>query len=150
MRFERFDAKYDRTNFDCGHQAINHYLWNMANQHHKKGISKTHLLVDGDEILGFYTLSNMSIDNQTGFIKGYPRQIPAILIGRMGVSVKYQGQGLSKTLLSHAINKVQALSLDTGIAFVMIDAKTDELSQYYQRLGFKSIDGLLLLAIQQS
>lgn len=113
----------------------------MANQHVQRGISKTHILLNPEhKILGFYTLSNTSIVNIGKAFKGYPDRIPAILIGRLGVDGSEKGKGISKLLLSHALNKIKALSVDTGIAFVLIHAKDKKLATYYMQFGFESID----------
>lgn len=140
MRFERLAKHHDRQNFDCGQDDINTYLKNFANQHAKKNIAKIHILIDENnpnQIIGFYGLSNTELVMK---IKGYPNKIPAILIGKLGVDKAFQGQGFSKVLLSHALNKIKTLSLDTGIAFVIINAKTDELANYYKRFGFLPTD----------
>lgn len=140
MRFERLAKHHDRQNFDCGQDDINTYLKNFANQHTKKNIAKVHILIDENnpnQIVGFYNLSNTELVMK---ITGYPNKIPAILIGKLGVNKAFQGQGFSKVLLSHALNKIKTLSLDTGIAFVIIDVKTDELANYYKRFGFLPTD----------
>lgn len=154
MKFELLSKQHNRKSFDCGHPAINSYFWQMANQHAQKGISRTHLLTDDNSaILGFYTLSNTSIDNIGKVLNGYPERVPAILIGRIGVDVKSQGKGISKLLLSHAINKAKLLSLDTGIAFIIINAKDEQLAKYYANFGFHCMDKInddltLFLAIK--
>lgn len=133
MLFEKLSTHHDRANFDCGNDKINTYLHKFAKQHTKKGIAKVHILADNKTIIGFYTLSNAEL---TLSIQGYPNKIPAMLIGKMGVDKHYQGQGLSKVLLSHALNKIKWLSDETGIAFVIIDAKDEGLATYYQTFGF--------------
>ncbi|MFC0323953.1 hypothetical protein ACFFHT_10380 [Gallibacterium melopsittaci] len=113
----------------------------FAMQHSKRGIAKTHILIDTDApetILGFYTLSALYIDHSAFPLKNYPKHlfIPAMLIGRLAVDCRYQKQGYSKYLLASALKTVAKLSLDAGIACVVIDAKTDKLADYYARLGF--------------
>lgn len=137
MHFELLDKHHNRKGFDCGNQAINDYFHKMANQHAKKGIARTHLLMNGQVIVGFYTLSNTIIENTDKEIGSYPNKIPAILIGRMGVDLSYQGKGMSEVLLSHAIGKIKKLSFETGIAFIVIEAKTHKLADYYQGFGFE-------------
>lgn len=151
MQFERLSTYHDRQAFDCGNADINCYLQQYASQHAKKGIAKIHVLADSQTIKGFYTLSNAIIDNTDGQIKGYPKQIPAIIIGRIGVEKHFQGQGLSNLLLSHALRKIQQLSDDTGIAFVIIDAKDEKLAAYYQKFGFRltSVPLRLILSASQ-
>lgn len=136
MHFEYLNAHHNKAVFDCGNDEINHYLKTMANQHHKRGVARVHILVEETNIIGFVTLTSTMIDNSNLFIKRCPKQIPAILIGRIGVDKTYQGQGFSKLLLSHALKKIKSISLDSGIMFAIIDAKNDSLANYYQQYGF--------------
>lgn len=99
----------------------------------KKGVARVHVLADGKTIMGFYTLANISIELD---LKGYPRSTPAIMIGRMGVDNRYQGQGYSKILLSHAIQSIKHISTITGVMVIVIDAKDEQLAQYYEQFGF--------------
>lgn len=147
MQFSKLDDSHDKKAFDCGNDIINHYLKNMAKQHAKKGISKTHILHKDSQILGFYTLSNLHIENNDNQIKGYPRQIPAILIGKMGVDMRYQGQGLSKLLLSQALKHIKKIADETGIAFAIIDAKDESLASYYEKFSFQRSQNSLRLMI---
>lgn len=146
MEFDYLQPYHNRQSFDCGNDEINHYLWQMANQHHKKDIAKTHVLLNNQtNIVEFVTLSNIMIDNTSNGLKGYPRFIGAVLIARMGVDRVYQGQGISKLLLSHALKKIKRISLDSGSAFAVIDAKDDDLANYYECLGFDKTDSPLRL-----
>ncbi|UNU72814.1 GNAT family N-acetyltransferase [Moraxella nasovis] len=134
--FKKLDKHHDKQSFDCGQDEINAYLKTLAGQHIKKNIAKVHVLTNinnPNHIIGFYTLSNTELIMK---VKGYPNKIPAILIGKMGVDKAFQGQGFSKLLLSHALNKIKLLSNDTGIAFAIIDAKNHELANYDERFGF--------------
>lgn len=133
MQFELLGKHHNRAEFDCGQDEINRYLWTMANQHHKKGVARVHILADGKTIMGFYTLANISIELD---LKGYPHSTPAIMIGRIGVDNRYQGQGYSKVLLSHAIQSIKHISTITGVMVVVIDAKDERLAQYYKQFGF--------------
>lgn len=116
----------------------------MASQHARKDISVTHILADGCVIKAFYTLSNAHFDND-GF-KNYPRQIPIVIIGRIGVDKRYQNQGLSKQIIKHALQTIKQISQLSGTAFAILDAKDEYLAQYYERLGFIRINGGLKLA----
>lgn len=134
--FELLNSTHDRTAFDCGNVQINQYLQTMASQHHKKGIASVHVLVNGEQIKAFFTLSAISLDNTNNAIKGYPKQIPAVLIGRLGVDVAYQGQQLGDLLLSEALRFAKEIKKMAGVAFVVIDAKNESLANYYQKKGF--------------
>lgn len=131
--FEILSWHHDRQSFDCGNEPINHYLKTMANQHAKKGISITHILAHSSQIKGFYTLSCGYLEQK---IKGYPNKTPIVVIGRIGVDYRYQGQRLSQELIRNALQQIKQSSKTLGIAFAVIDAKDDKLAQYYERFGF--------------
>lgn len=133
--FEPLNKNHHRENFDCGDEFINRYLKTMANQHTKKGIAKVYVYAQNDNILAYYTLNSTELDNSNA-LKGYPNKIPAVLIGRMGVDDTAKGQGLSKIAIAHALQMAKKASDIIGIAFIVIDAKTDELVGYYQKFGF--------------
>lgn len=105
----------------------------MASQHHKKGVARVHVLADGKTIMGFYTLANISIELD---LKDYPRSTPAIMMGRMGVDNRHQGQGYSKVLPSHTIQSIKHISITTGVMVIVIDVKDERLAQYYEQFGF--------------
>lgn len=148
--FELLGKHHDRKGFDCGNEIINRYLQTMASQHAKKGTAKVHIVSDGTQIKGFYTLSAMSLDNSTRHLLGYPEQIPAVLIGRIGVDNRHKGQGLAALLISDAMHKIKQTSEQIGVAFAVIDAKNDALAQYYERLGFVRLPNSLRLVFATS
>lgn len=147
--FELLNKNHYRENFDCGDVFINRYLKTMANQHAKKSIAKVYVYAQNNNILAFYTLNSTELDN-SNTLKGYPNKIPAVLIGRMGVDNTTKGQGLSKIAIAHALQMIKQASEFIGIAFVVIDAKTDELVHHYQKLGFMLLaDKRLVYPISQ-
>lgn len=143
MDFEVLAKHHNKADFDCGNDDINRYLQTIASQHAKKNISITHILADGETIKAFYTLSNSQITDHQ--LKGYPKVIPAILIGRIGIDKRYQGQGLFKVIFAHAFLGIKKFARFSGMAFIIIDPKTDTLNQYYQNMGFMPFDGNRLI-----
>jgi hypothetical protein len=86
--------QHDRAGFDCGVEALNRYLKNLAAQHRIKGIATTFVLVDSDQptkILVYYSLSAATLlfeqltDADREGLPTYP--IPAVRIGRLAASV---------------------------------------------------------------
>lgn len=143
--FEPLDKHHDRTAFDCGQDDINRYLQTMASQHAKRGISQTHVLADDSVIKAFYSLTVGGLDNHAKIISGYPNHIPTVVIGRIGVSKDYQGQGLAKMAIAHALHAIKQISHMAGVAVVTIHAKDEALARYYERLGFiRLVDSLTL------
>lgn len=149
LSIEPLAKHHDRKTFDCGNDDLNRYLQTMANQHAKKGLSKTHVLIDSDnpsQILGFFTLVIGSIEPKD--ITAYPKNlpIPSVLIGRLAVANHAKGNGLSDFLMFKAFEMIKQIAKLAGVAFVTVEPKTFELTAYYERLGFvKTANPLFML-----
>lgn len=98
MRIVPFDRQYDRSSFDCGVPALNHYLQHQLSQDTKRRLAYGYLaLDDNDTIMGYYTLSAYAIpfdEISVELSKKLPHYnpLPAILMGRLAVDNRYHGQ----------------------------------------------------------
>ncbi len=143
MKFETLNTKeHDRKNFDCGVEALNQYLEKYANQDQKRGLTKIYILSEGDTIVGYYSLSAHSVlrDNLPKDIKigGYG-DIPFLLLGRLAVDKKYQGQGYGDALIFHAFKITMEIAEKVGILGIIVDAKNEDVISFYEGFGFKRL-----------
>jgi GNAT superfamily N-acetyltransferase len=137
-----FDKSIDRSAFDCGtHPALNLYIAQHAGQDQKRNLSRTFMYLEGDVLLGYYTLANTSValdelsEDQKKKMPRYP--MPAVLLSRLAVDKGTQGQGLGLRLMSDFFRRVYMLSKLSGVAFVVVDAKDQNAADFYQlKLGF--------------
>ncbi|MCQ2772964.1 MAG: GNAT family N-acetyltransferase [Bacilli bacterium] len=129
--------------FDCGDESLNHFLYYYASQNDRNNLGKTFVALDGNQIIGFYTLSNSSLafsELSSEDKKKLPRYpIPCIRIARFAVDVQCQKQGVGKQLLSHALKKIVSVSEHSAIYFVIVEAK-DNSRGFYEHYGFHCID----------
>ncbi|MNW00981.1 hypothetical protein D3C71_1965480 [compost metagenome] len=57
-----YDSSLDREAFDCGlHPALNAYIAQQATQDEKRNVSRSFMLVEDGQLLGYYTLANASV-----------------------------------------------------------------------------------------
>ena len=136
--------------FDCGEGDLNDFLFNDAKAYLAELFAVTYLFEYGDDTAAFFSVSNDKItyDEETisktewnRFCRSIPnikRQMdnPAVKIGRLGVSGKYQNAGIGSDLLTY----IKMLFLDankTGCRFITLDAynKSATLS-FYRKNGF--------------
>lgn len=145
LRIEVLSKQHDRTQFDCGEPALNAYLKNLARQHQKRGFSVPYvaLKLESEEVIGFYTLASTALLPDQALHSVFPRlklppnlPWPAILLGRFAVQTSQQGQGLGKLLLVDALTRVVVLAKQIGTIGVLVDAKTSNAADFYQRNGF--------------
>ena len=60
MLVQSLSKQHQRTAFDCGNAALNHYLQTTARQHQNKGIARTYVLINEatpEKILAYMTLT---------------------------------------------------------------------------------------------
>ena len=141
---EPFASHHDRAAFSCGVKALDTYIKQGAGQDESRNLTRTFVLTSSrgnPEVRGYYTLSNYAIQ-----IDALPEQLrkrlpgriplPATLLGRLAVDMRYQKQGLGKSLLLYALREALRASRVSASLGVVVDAMTDELVPFYQSVGF--------------
>lgn len=145
MLFERLDSKkHDRKSFDCGVEALNLYLQRVANQDQKRSLTKVYVLADETRIIVYYTISAHSVvrDNLPDTIKlASYKDIPFLLLGRLAVDKGFQGQGYGDALIFHAFKTTLSAAEKIGILGLIVDAKNEKATSYYEGFGFKHLMG---------
>lgn len=136
--------RHDREGFSCGEPSLDAYLRRQAAQHHRDGISTTHVLVEAADparILGYYTLSAAQLlltdlqDADRKRLPDYP--VPAIRMGRLAVAIDAQGQGHGEWLLAHAVARSLALREELGVRVLLVDALHARAARFYRAYGFR-------------
>ncbi|WP_312328739.1 GNAT family N-acetyltransferase [Stenotrophomonas sp.] len=136
--------RHKRERFTCGEPTLDGYLQQQAAQHHRDGISTTHVLVDDADptcILGYYSLSAAQLlvtDLQEADRKRLPSYpVPAIRMGRLAVSANEQGKGHGDYLLAHAVARCLGLREQLGVRVLLVDALHERAALFYRAYGFR-------------
>jgi GNAT superfamily N-acetyltransferase len=145
MEFSLLDTKrHNRKEFDCGVVALNQYLQRFANQDVGRGLTRVYVLADGVEIIGYYSLSAHSVMRdslpETIRIGPYP-ELPFLLLGRLAVSRKWQGQGYGDALIVHAFKTTRIAAEAIGILGMIVEAKDNRAANFYEGFGFCRLEG---------
>ena len=105
-------AVHDREGFDCGVPALSQYLQRYAEQHRRKGISASYVLVDSAAVsivLGYYALSSAEVDVAQladAERRRLPRcPVPCIRMGRLACRIDRRGSGLGNLLVGCAVDR---------------------------------------------
>ena len=107
-------GRHERSAFESGSAPLDAWLRQIAQQHQKRGISKTFVAVADDapsRILGYYALTACEMLTEElpeDLAKKLPRKVPGIRLGRLAVDRSVQGQGLRELLLVDAKDKEAA------------------------------------------
>ena len=137
------DGRYD---FACGIETLDRYFKRQAGQDRRRHLANCFVAREATSgiIAGYFTLSATSIsladlpEEHTHRLPRYGK-LPAVLIGRLAVDLRFQGQGLGQALLADAIRR--ARDSDPAVFVIVVDAISVEASGFYRKYDFRSFVG---------
>lgn len=94
-------------------------------------------------MVGYYSLAASQIlhasatDRLKKGLAAHP--IPAVLLARLAVDRRWQGQKLGRALLKDAILRVLAAAEEIGVRALLVHAKDDSPKAFYQGFGFEPL-----------
>ena len=139
---EPLGRRHDRAAFSCGLPDLDLYLARRAGQDVRRRIARVFVCTAGetDSVLGFYTLSALSIDLASlpeRLSRKLPRHpVPCALIGRLAVDRSAHGRGLGRLLLADAVKRTVAAGQTVAMHALIVDAANDDAKRFYERFGF--------------
>jgi GNAT superfamily N-acetyltransferase len=127
--------------FDCGSGALNDWLMRRALRNQSSGTSRTWVVIEVEtrRVVAFYASSTASILRSSApkrIGRNQPEEMPAILLARMGVDSRHQGQGLGAALLKHFMLKAIEVAYSVGVRVLLIHAKDENAKNFYEHYGF--------------
>lgn len=143
-RVETLGARHDRVSFNCGVEALNRYFHAQAGQDSRRDVAAPFVLTDADgTIIGFYTLAASSVnlgDLPSDSVRKLPRYpiVPATLLGRLAIDLRYRGMGAGRHLLIDALRR--SMRSEIASFAVVVDAKDEGARDFYRRDGFMAFE----------
>ena len=135
---EPLDQNHLVDQFNSGEAEFDDWLRQSAWRNQAAGFSRTYVTTDGSRVVGFHCVSAFALlrTDATGRARRQgPRQIPAILLGRLAVDREAQEQGIGAGLLRHAMELAVAASETIGVRMLVVTALRPEAADFYQRFG---------------
>jgi len=143
---ESLSAEHDSSEFDSGEAELDIWLKRSAMEGQRKGTGRTFVWVARDDprhrVLAYYTLAAHVIEREQLSKKlgrGMPRQLPAVLLGRLALDRSLHGQGLGGAVLAEAISRVVDVSAQLGARYLVVDALHVRAADFYQHYGFAPV-----------
>ncbi len=138
---EKLTVSHEVETFDCGSDALNSYLHRYALLNQNNNTAQTYVTCKDKMIMGFYTLAVGSVIHentpkrvQEGVAK---HPVPVMLLARLAVEQRAQGQGLGKALLKNALLRTVEASEIAGIRALLVHAKDDNAMNWYKQFDFE-------------
>lgn len=147
---ELLNATHHLDDFDCGEEALNSWLKRNALKNQQNQASRTFVICQNNNVVGFYALAAGSVSHQFvsgGLRRNMPAPIPVVVLGRLAIDLAHQGQQLGAALLKDAVLRASAVSQQVGVKALLVHALNDKVKAFYLNYGFQvsPIDDLILL-----
>lgn len=138
--------------FSCGDEVVDSWATNHAASARKRGTAVVYVSYCEGVVAGFYTLSTHSVlrSNVHGgwFSRNSPEQVPAILLGMLGVDARFKGRGLGAHLLRDALENALKVADLAGAKALVVDPTGPEAQAFYEHFGFIQLPGTTRMAMR--
>ena len=139
-RVEKLRRDHRVEDFACGREELNQYLWRYAWQNQQAGAAQTYVGIVGEVIAGYYTLAVGHVlleDAPERLKKGLAKHpVPIMLLARLAIDHRWQGQGVGKALLREAMQRTLQAADIAGIRAFAVHAKDEEARRFYEHFDF--------------
>lgn len=138
--------------FECGSDTVDRWAAVHSASARKRGSAVVYASFCDGEVAGFYTLSAHSVAREDvaggWFARNAPGQVPAVLLGMLGVDERFKGQGLGAALLRDAILNAEKVANLAGAKALVVDPADDSARAFYAHFGFAELPGTRRMALK--
>ncbi|MEP7366899.1 MAG: GNAT family N-acetyltransferase [Acidobacteriota bacterium] len=138
---EKLTRNHDCSTFDCGKSSLNDWLKRFALTNQQNDSAITYVAARASKVIGYYSLSAGSVQKEMSsarIAKGLAAHpIGVILLARLAVDLREQGNGLGKQLLLDALIRAAEAASSIGARAMLVHAIDDEAVSYYKEFGFE-------------
>lgn len=106
------------------------------------GAPHTYVIGKGDSnvVVGYFALASGCVvrdEAPKNLQRNMPSEIPAVVLGRLAIDLRYQGLGLGEALLQEAFERALIASNTIGAAVILLHAIDTAVADFYRKHGFK-------------
>ena len=115
------------------------WLLRRALQNQVSGASRTYVVCDGQNVVGYYSLAagSVAIVEAPGSVsRNMPDPIAVIVLGRLAVRVDYERQSIGTGLLKDALLRCLNTAEHVGVRAMLCHALSDKAKRFYVSHGF--------------
>ena len=138
---EPLTASHRLDDFECGEAVLDDWLKRRALANQSSGASRTFVVAGQDgRVCGYYAMAAGAVSHQLatrGVRRNMPDPVPVMVLARLAVDRRTQGQHLGASLLQDAVNRAVAVSHNAGVRALLVHALHDKARQFYEHYGFQ-------------
>jgi predicted N-acetyltransferase YhbS len=138
------EATDDTMGFDCGRDALNHWLRRHAWRNQQSNVSRTSVVCDPVTgiIVGYVSLSAAHIERAwlpKAQQRNRPDPVPTALLGQLAVDRRWQRRGVARSLMFYALTTAVRFSKEVGCFCVLTHPLDDDVRALYRSFGFEDL-----------
>jgi len=123
---EPLGAQHQLEGFDCGNATLNRWLQQRALANERPGVWRTVVLCPDEDsnVIAYACLSAGAT-------------LPIVVLGRLAVDRRHQGQGLGRDLVADALRCSLVARRLIGARALLVHAIDEQAAAFYRSLGFR-------------
>jgi GNAT superfamily N-acetyltransferase len=128
-------------NFESGEPILDEWLKKRAINNLELGASRTYVFcpMGSQVVIGFFSLNMgqmLASETMGSMRRNMPNQIPAVVLGRLAIDLKWQGKGLGRALIFEAMRRSLRASEDVAARLLIVHAISPAAENFYKHHGF--------------
>lgn len=137
----RITVNHDLRDFRSGEEALDSWLRERSLANMDISATRTYVICPAGsrQVVGYYAVCMGQILNREvigSMRRNMPRQIPAVILGRLAIDERWQGQGLGKALLFDAVQRSIRAAEEISARLLIVHAISPAAEAFYLRHGF--------------
>jgi GNAT superfamily N-acetyltransferase len=143
-------GSHEVSEFNSGNDALNEWLIKRSLKNQNSGASRTFVICQNNRVIGYYALASGSVERMAtpkSIARNMPEPIPVMVLGRLAIDARMQGQRLGSALLKDALLRTLSVSKNVGIRAILVHAISEDAKRFYLSYGFQvsPIDPMTLM-----
>jgi GNAT superfamily N-acetyltransferase len=138
---EPLTASHRLDDFECGEPVLDEWLKRRALANQSSGASRTFVVTDeGGRVCGYYAMAAGAVSHQLATSRvrrNMPDPVPVMVLARLAVDRRAQGNYLGASLLQDAVSRAVAVSQNVGVRALLVHALHERARQFYEHFGFQ-------------
>jgi predicted N-acetyltransferase YhbS len=134
-----FKPGHEVDDFISPHQELTNWLRRRARGNEEGQEWRCFVACEGQRVVGYYALAAGSVERAQvpgGLLRNMLDPIPAVVLGRLAVDTRWQGQGLGADLLQDAALRALRASREIGARVLLCHAIDESATAFYLHHGF--------------
>ncbi|MBE3000793.1 GNAT family N-acetyltransferase [Nocardiopsis sp. HNM0947] len=147
---QSLSREHDLDRFSCGKEELDTWLRRSALHARSNNTAATFVWCEEGrrEVAAYYSFTSLTLEREElpkPMARGGMQRVPAVLLARLALDTRYQGQGLGPVLLVDSFERALTGNEVFAVRFFVMDALDEEAHTFYEKHGFRGIPGSMRL-----